>query len=235
MPSLSETPKKSFAVYYGHEHISKLVAYRTVVVQPAHYQGHELRWLRAQGVNVLAYLSVGEDPNPEPSAWSRRRRNPAWNTWYVKVGHPAWRAHLHNQAGQYLEHCSGLFLDTLDGSVLFPTERTPLLRAVRSLRKCFPAAYLLANRGFDLLPELGRAVNGVLIESFTTSWEDGYRELRPDELAYTGAMLERVRAHNLDVFALDYALRPHHRRAATQRARALGVPNFVSVRELTAL
>jgi hypothetical protein len=228
-------PHRSFAVYYGHERLQKLRGYRTVVLQPEHYTPAEILWLRSQGVTVLAYLSVGEDPSPEPSAWSRQCRNPDWGTWYVKIGHAGWTARLHAAAGAALGHFNGLLLDTLDGTALFPSDRSPLLRTLRSLRQRHPGAYLLANRGFDLLPEMARYVDGVLLESFTTSWEDGYRKLRPHELAYTAEMLRRVRTQGLQAFALDYACTPQQRRAALVRARAMGISTFVSVRDLTAL
>ena len=228
-------PPKAFAVYYGHQNLKKLSAYRMVVIQVQHYSPDDLLWLRGQGVTVLAYVSVGEDPNPVRSPWSRKVRNHDWGTWYVKIGHAGWTAHLHALADDYLQHCDGLLLDTLDGSVLFPADRSPLLRTLRGLRARHPDAYLLANRGFDLLPEMGQYVNGVLLESFTTSWEDGYRKLRPNELVFTCEMLRRARLSQLDVFALDYAFTPELRRAARVRARAQGLNTFVSVRELNAI
>lgn len=228
-------PPKTFAVYYGHQNLKKLSAYKTVVIQAQHYTPDDVLWLRRQGVTVLAYLSVGEDPNPVRSPWSRKVRNPDWGTWYVKIGHAGWTALLHSQAEQYLQHHDGLLLDTLDSSVLFPSDRSPLLKTIRGLRACHPDAYLLANRGFDLLPEMGQYVNGVLLESFTTSWEDGYRKLNPNELVFTYEMLRRARRSELEVFALDYAFTPELRRAAQVRARAQGLSTFISVRELNAI
>ncbi|MFC4453840.1 endo alpha-1,4 polygalactosaminidase [Deinococcus sonorensis] len=231
----TRVPPKPLAVYYGHGSLQRLSAYRMVVLHPQHYTPAEILWLKGRGVKPLAYLSVGEDPSPEPSAWSRRSRNPAWNTWYVKIGHPAWNARLYATAAEALQHFDGLLLDTLDSSILFPTDRSPLLRTLRSLRQRHPDAYFLANRGFDLLPDMARYVNGVLMETFTTSWEDGYRKLRPHELAYTAEMLRRVRSCDLEVYALDYATTDQQRRAARVRARALGLTTFVSVRELNSI
>ncbi|ASN82719.1 endo alpha-1,4 polygalactosaminidase [Deinococcus ficus] len=228
-------PKKPFAVYYGDQQLNKLRAYQTVVLQPQHYTGQELRWLRDQGVRTLAYLSLGEDPHALPGAWARQERNPAWGTWYVKVGHAAWRAQVFESAAAYMQHFDGLFLDTVDNTRLFPADRSPLLKILRTLRLSYPDAYLLVNRGFDLLPEMARHVNGILIESFTTSWLDGYRKLYPSELAYTRDLLVTARSYGLDTYALDYARTPAQRRAAQVRARALGVSTFVSSRELAVL
>lgn len=234
-PPATRAPTRSFAVYYGQASLEKLRGYRLVALQPGHYSPQEILWLRSQGVTVLAYLSVGEDPSPEPCAWSRRARNAEWGTWYVKVSHAGWTSRLYAAAEAYLHHFSGLLLDTLDGATLFPADRSPLLRIVRTLRRRHPQAYLLANRGFDLLPELGQFVDGVLIESFTTSWLDGYRKLRPHELAFTAEMLRRIRTQQLDVFALDYALTEQLRRAARVRARSMGVSTFIGVRELNTI
>lgn len=228
-------PKKPFAVYYGDQQLNKLRTYQTVVLQPQHYTGQELQWLREQGVRTLAYLSLGEDPQAQPGAWARQVQNPAWGTWYVKVGHAAWRAQVFDSAAAYMQHFDGLFLDTVDNTRLFPADRSPILRIIRTLRLSYPGAYLLVNRGFDLLPEMSRYVNGVLIESFTTSWLDGYRKLYPSELAYTRDLLLTARAHGLETYALDYARTTAQRRAAQIRARALGVSTFISSRELAVL
>ncbi|WP_146009394.1 endo alpha-1,4 polygalactosaminidase [Deinococcus planocerae] len=234
-PAHPQPPPRDFAVYYGQGRVRKLGTFQTVVLQAGHYSPAQVRRLRARGVRTLAYLSVGEDPTPAPTPWPRRRANATWNTWYVEVAHPAWRAHLLNQAGEYLRHHDGLLLDTLDGSFLFPEDRPGLLDAVRLLRETFPGAYLLANRGFDLLPELTSLVNGVLIESFSTTWEDGYRSLHPHELDYTSSLLTRLQGSGLDVYALDYARTAQQRRAARRRAEEFRIPTFISSRELCSL
>lgn len=226
---------RDLAVYYGQGRVRKLGTFQTVVLQAGHYSPAQVRRLQARGVRTLAYLSVGEDPTPTPTPWPRRSANATWNTWHVEVAHPAWRAHLLAQAGQYLRHHDGLLLDTLDGTFLFPEDRPALLDTVRILREAFPGAYLLANRGFDLLPDLTSLVNGVLIESFSTTWEDGYRPLHPHELDYTSAMLRRLQGTGLDVYALDYARTPHQRRVARRRADEFRIPTFISDRELHAL
>ena len=91
----------------------------------------------------------------------------------------------------------------------------------------------MANRGFELQPELSQFVDGFLFEAFSTTWEDGYRALRPLELLANVDLLDRLRVTNREVFALDYAVTESLAAFALARAATHGLPLQVSNRELT--
>lgn len=222
---------KPFGVYYGTGRLRSLSAYATVVVHPGQYSQEDIEWLQAGGTRVLAYVSLGEDNGPE-APWHLETRNTVWNTRHVRLTDPGWQRHLHEQIQACTPLYGGFLLDTLEVVDVRPEARSEMLCLLRNIRRWAPHAYLLANRGFSLMPELARLMNGVLIESFSTTWEDDYRRLDPEGLAFTETVCRRLIQANLDVYGLDYATTPQLTQFARRRAARLGVPTFVSTRDL---
>ena len=229
-------PRRALAVYYGPDAAQALTRFDRVVVQPGHFSAGKVAWLQRRGVQVLAYLSLGEVPNAPPFAgqsWAGGEACPDWNTLQVDLTHPDWQARLQAQVQALTPLFDGFFLDTLDCAARDLRQRRAMLKLIRLLRQWAGSGYLLANRGFALLPRLSGVLDGVLIEAFSTTWLGGYRAYEPHELAYTEQLLNQARRLKLEVYALDYADSPRLRRFAQRRAGKLGVPTFVSNRELS--
>ncbi|GLH95997.1 hypothetical protein [Phytohabitans aurantiacus] len=225
------------AFYYGDNQVAKLAGYRRVVLQANQHTSTQLRWLLDRDVQALGYLSLTEDPGP-PQPWQRTEHNPDWGGAFVYVDHPGWVSHVLGQAVDMLRRdFSGLFLDTLNIEFTFPDEVPHLLDLVRRLRDATYPAYLLANRGFGLLPALGELVDGVLFESFSVRWTDdgGYTPWPSDTLAVHAQYAERLRELGVDLYALDYADTAELTEFAIRRASQFHMPCFVSNRELTRL
>lgn len=230
--------RHALALYYGQDALPLLTRYQRVVVQPGHFSAAQVAWLRQRGVQVLAYLSLGEDGSGQPQDWLTDDPPTIWNTRSVQIGHPAWRAHVQAQVLQYNAVFSGFFLDTLDTAAQHPRQVRGMLKLVRLVRQWAGPRYLLTNRGVGLLHRLRGTVNGVLIEAFSTTWQssagsEGCRAYTKPELDYTAQLLEQVRRLGLEVYALDYADTPQLRRFALRRAATLGLSTFVSNRELS--
>ncbi|GHF36584.1 endo alpha-1,4 polygalactosaminidase [Deinococcus metalli] len=225
---------RALAVYYGPELSPVLARYRRVVVQPGHFWPERVERLQRRGVEVLAYLSLGEDDGG-PAAWNTDDIHPEWRTRRVNVRHPQWREHIQAQVERHRPVFDGFLLDTLDSAATDPNQKRAMIKLVRLVRQWAGDRYLLANRGFDLLERLRGSVDGVLIESFSTTWQGGYHAYQGHELAYTEGLLDLTRRLKLDAFALDYADTPILKRFARRRANRLGVPTFITNRELTRL
>jgi hypothetical protein len=256
-PTLSTPPfsapersrsRHALALYYGQDALPLLTRYQRVVVQPGHFSAAQVNWLRQRGVQVLAYLSLGEDGSGQQQDWLTDEPPTVWNTRLVNASHPAWRAHLQAQVLRGNAMFSGFFLDTLDAAARDPRQVRGMLKLVRLVRQWAGPRYLLINRGVGLLHRLRGTVNGVLLEAFSTTWDTrtwssgtedaptiqgGYRAYTKPELEYTAQLLEQVRRLGLDVYALDYADTPQLRRFALRRAASLGLPTFISNRELS--
>jgi hypothetical protein len=228
--------QEPIAFYYGAGQLDRLARYRRVVLQPEFYSPPELAELNARQVQPLAYLSLSEDQGP-PAPWQRRERNPDWGGAFVYVGHPGWVEHVIGQAKAAIAGgFAGLFLDTLNVELTFPEDVPQLLTLVAAIREEAKPAYLLANRGFGMLPRLADIVDGVLFESFSVRWVDnGYAPWPPDVLEHHAQIAERLLELDLDLFALDYADSPGLTDFAHRRARLFALHSFVSDRALSRL
>jgi len=232
----AQAGRPPIAFYYGDGQLDRLSGYRRVVLQPDFYSAAELTRLRERGVQPLAYLSLSEDQGP-PAAWQRGDRNPDWDGSYVHIDHPGWTSRVVTQARAALASgFTGLFLDTLNVELTYPEEVSHLLELIATLRREFETAYLLANRGFGMLPELAGYVDGVLFESFSVRWtEDGYAPWPPDVLECHAELAERLAEHELDLYALDYADSEGLEAFAIRRAKEFGLQPFISDRALSRL
>lgn len=221
--------------YYGAGSIDRLARFDKVVLQADFYTPVELDVLRHQDVQTLGYLSLSEDVGP-PAPWHRAERNPDWGGAFVHVDHPGWVAHVVGQAERAIEAgFSGLFLDTLNLEQTYPEDLPHLLTLIAAIREEARPAYLLANRGFGLLPELAGLVDGVLFESFSARWVDTerYAPWPDDVLEVHAGVAERLLGYDVDLFALDYADSDELTAFAIRRAREFGMPCFVSDRVLS--
>jgi polysaccharide biosynthesis protein PelA len=194
------------AVYYGSSRLDRLALYRRVVLQPEAYPPAELAELRRRGTEPLGHLSLSEDYGP-PAVWHRDRSNPDWGGVYVHVDHPAWVQHVVDRARAIVaQGFAGLFLNSLNVELTFPEDVPHLLTLIAAVREEARPGYLLANRGFGLLPHLTDLVDGVLFESFSVRWlGGGYAAWPPDVLEQHATIAEQLLSYDLDLYALDYA------------------------------
>ncbi|MEV6964135.1 NAD-dependent epimerase/dehydratase family protein [Hamadaea sp. NPDC051192] len=228
--------RKPIAFYYGNGQLDRLTEYRTVVLQPDFYRARDLLYLGQRGVRTLAYLSLSEDQGP-PAPWQRDDRNPDWGGHFVHVDHPGWVDHVLNQADTALAMgFDGLFLDTLNVELTYPEDVPHLISLITAMRAMAGSAYILANRGFGMLPELAELVDGMLFESFSVRWvEDGYAPWPQDVLEHHAQIAEGLAELGLDLFALDYADSDGLAAFAARRAEQFGLEVFVSDRALSQL
>jgi hypothetical protein len=226
--------EEPLAFYYGTGALDRLRGYRRVVLQPEFYQPDELEDLRRDGVLPLAYLSLSEDQGP-PAPWQREERNPDWGGAFVHVGHPGWVEHVVGQAKAAIaKGFAGVFLDTLNVELTLPEELPHMLALVAAIREEAKPEYVIANRGFGLLPRLAEFVDGILFESFSARWlEGGYAAWSPEILEVHAQIAEQLLQFNLDLYALDYADSPGLADFARRRAHQFGLHSFISDRALS--
>jgi hypothetical protein len=226
--------RKPVGFYYGSGAVDRLSSYDRVVLQPDAYRPAELAKLRGAGTQPLAYLSLSEDQGP-PAVWQRPERNPDWGGAMVHIGDPRWVAHVVGSAETALEAgFAGLFLDQLNVEFTYPEELPNLLALVRALRALPGSGYIMANRGFAMLPQLADDVDGILFESFSARWTaTGYGPWPDDVLDFHGGIAERLWRLDVEAYALDYADDEDLAEFARRRADRFGMPCFISNRLLS--
>lgn len=239
----AETPLKSrlqdiatYAVYYGQDpkEAAKLVDFDLAIVQP-NLPKESLALLKANGVRVVAYLSIGEaEPErdygqPLPKEWLLGQ-NPNWGSYFVDANQKGWQELMLRLAEGYLKAgFDGLFLDTLDTADLYPQVAPGLVAIVQALREHFPEAILVQNRGFRLLPKTAELVDAVMYENLSAMYN--FQEKRYVAVDGDPTPVLPYAKRGLVVLALDYALPEDVDlvRRAYVRARELGFVPYVSV------
>ncbi len=241
---------RSYACYYGAGGLEALSGFDAAILAADAHGPAELEWLNAAGTVTLGYLSLGEDASTDAGPWVRRDpdgeplRDPDWGSFVVDPAHPAWKARVLSAAADLLERgFAGLFLDTLDTER--PDDQGALEQLVLELRQAMPAAALVMNRGFGLLGQLAQAVDGVVFESLSCTWQlnpDGgvhYRRVEESVFEDNREIAERIASLTRPVgttcLALDYADTPELESHARSVASDLGFVPFVSNRLLTRL
>ncbi len=234
---------KCLHLYYGKNQLESLTYYQSVVLQANHYTKEMLVYLCQKGVQPLAYLSLGEISAfslKTPVNWQRDACNPYWKTLYVHVNNKHWQANVLAKAEGFLKQgFTGFLLDNLDVVDLFPEDKEAMSLLIASLRDNFKTSYLLANRGFSLLPEFLPFVDGVLFEAFSTRWhvdrlgKTFYQRLVARDLKINADRAKILCKKGLDLYTLDYSDSSVLTNFARARAKNYGLNPIISNRYIT--
>ena len=256
---------ENYYCYYGNGDVRRLAKYDAVILHVPEMSTTNIRRLDTLGVVTLGYLSIGETsrlmhgngtgPGGYASWYFDQQKagkpdeNKNWHSYYVNCGDPAWRARCVRDAAELLQKdgFSGLFLDCVNNYELYPhtQDRTGTIKLISELRSHFPHAVIVLNQGFKILPKVAPWIDGVMLESFTLSWQaqkDGVKSYviqQPSTLNWSSALVrDRIdpilRRYPLKLLALDYALPTQTRRIqmAKNRAATLGCLEAVAPIEL---
>ncbi|QJD57894.1 PbsX family transcriptional regulator [Pseudomonas sp. gcc21] len=232
----------SVGFWYGDRPpLPELAQFDWLVVEPEHFDRDDVTYIRAQGSQPFAYLSVGElDPhdaqrNPSLREFASPTRNAAWDSQVMDLTTTGWRNHLMAEAGNFYEQgYSGLFLDTLDSFTLLPeaerkAQRDALVELLLDMKKRFPHLRLIFNRGFEVMDEVGDTVAAVAAESIYQGWDAGTKRFRKVPRAdrdWLVDQLEPLRKRGIPIIAIDY-LPPHRRTEARKLAKRLHAEGYI--------
>ncbi len=225
LPSATGPANPSVAFFYGaNPPMRDLQAFDIAVVEPDFVADPRMHARSTvDGVHSLfAYVSLGE---VQPSrryygslpAATLRTDNPAWGSRVVDQSAPGWQEFFLSQviAPLWEKGWRGFFIDTLDSYQLFCTtdeERAVQVRALvgtlRELKRRYPDARLILNRGFELLPEISSLVEAVAAESLYQGYDAGRQQYHPvapgDRQWLLGQMQMAHEHYRLPVISIEY-------------------------------
>ena len=239
----------SFAFYYGTDiPWEALGAFDVAVVEPGNVGVAGWQHRLNPGTTVAAYIAVGEVHPTRPyfslmrPEW-RLGDNPAWGSIVVDQAAPGWRAFYLAQVVKPLwdRGFRAFFLDTLDSFYL--VAKTPeaqqkqiagMAALVRDIKRAYPDAKLIFNRGFEILPQVHTLAHAVAAESLFQGWDAGRKQYVSVPQADRDWILAQLRKcqteYKLPVIAIDY-VPPKNRALARETARkikALGIIPWVT-------
>ncbi|MEZ5301427.1 MAG: endo alpha-1,4 polygalactosaminidase [Verrucomicrobiales bacterium] len=176
------------------------------------------------GNRFLAYLSLVEIA---PDAAYREEvaalgipeigENEAWRSTIVDIADPRWKEFfVDSLAARAVERgFDGFYLDTADSVELIAAkypERSAefsdaLVELVTSLRRRYPKAEIVLNRGFPHFSSLKDQIDGILIESVFETFNPADGTFRPVAAADTEflcAQIAKYKKAGIDAYVLDY-------------------------------
>ena len=222
---------KSYACYYGEGKLKELAGRDAVIIETNNQSPEDIRLLQQGGTLVVGYISIGEDdvlrvgdakgPGGKDSAYFDRDKNGqpdkngVWDSYYADSRQPAWRKYFMENIARMNDvyHVDGFFLDTVDTSELYPESKQAMISLIRELREAYPDSLIVLNRGFHTVAQLAPVIDGVMFESFTSSYDwasKDYILLTPSSWDYGLEVWQEVLKPAMDkygvvVLALDYA------------------------------
>lgn len=246
----AQTP--SIAFYYAEQPpIVELAQFDRVVVQPHHTQAKEIEQFHQLGVELYAYISIGEMSRAHYLAEQLRPEwivgaNPDWDSHILDLTHSGWQQMLGERIQTLLKRgFDGVFLDTLDSymrvfeGAAAQSQQQALASLIARFANEKPGPKILLNRGFEILPQVHQFIDGVVAESLVGTWESGgYGMVAADTTeALTPILREVANRYRLPVYVIDYADPADTEKTAkiATRIKALGFVPWVASRHLDSL
>lgn len=225
MSKNSNAEQFSVAFYYGvAPPLKELSSFSAVVVEPGNLviTPDMLDKNKKLKSGLFAYISAGEVNTTRPyfpdipaslilgenAAWSSvvvDQASPRWRTFFMsRIFVPLWRQGWRN-----------FFVDTLDSYQLFAqtdearkAQQQGLILTIKEIKRRYPEARLIFNRGFELFPEVAPSVYAIAAESLYRRYDavqKAYVRVPEEDRAWLLAKLEKVRdEHQLPVISIDY-------------------------------
>ncbi|HKZ16485.1 MAG TPA: endo alpha-1,4 polygalactosaminidase, partial [Geobacteraceae bacterium] len=247
----SHSAEPSVAFYYAsNPPVNELKAFDIVVVDPD--GGISPLSYGKEKSELFAYVSLGETHPDRGYAKKLRKswvigKNSDWGSMVMDPSNPAWRRFFVDEVIATLWNAGyrGFFFDTMDSYQLavksdrFPAMEAGITTLVRDIKKRFPEARLVLNRGFEVIDGLRSEVFAVAAESIFSGYSPtkGYHEVGADDRNWLLGRLNHVRNMGIPVIAIDYA-RPGMRKQARETAekiRRLGFIPWVTDKDLSSL
>ncbi len=222
----------SFYTYYGSGRYEELSHYDIAVMHSPAMELTNIAKLKALGVVTIGYITVGEDDKLREgnkqgpggtASWYYDRdgddkpdMNGIWKSYYANAGDPNWRADRVAEAKRLVneEGYDGIFLDTLDTTQIYPESTPGMIQLVKELREAIPDSPIVLNQGFRIFDKLAPYADGLMLESFTATYDFRTHEYKmhgPASLDWhlntaNKYLLPVLKKHPMNVLVLDYAL-----------------------------
>ena len=246
----------STAVFYAADlPLDLLGQFQRVIVEADNVKPAELQALHQQGAKVLAYLSIGEIA---PSRrWYKQikpswvlGKNRVWDSEIMDITNPNWQQFIVEELVTPLvkQGYDGFFLDTLDSfQILAKTDESrnkqaqALVTLLQSVRTKYPNIQLVANRGFELMPQIAPLLDAVLAESLYAAWDNAHQTFKPSTATDTDWLLQKLHSiqqnFGLEIIVLDYLSPTQHAEALrlAQRIREQGFVPWISTAPLNTM
>jgi uncharacterized protein (TIGR01370 family) len=241
VPALA-APLRTWAVSYGSDSDPALLSgYDLLVFDPGAHP--PLEPLRNGKRQLLAYISIGEVSDSREyfseTAPYRLTENPDWpGSYLLDLRNRQWQSIVLQRIAPaaIAAGFTGFFLDTADSSIELERRepgasvgmKAAAADLIRQLRRTFPEAPIMLNRGYELLSEISSVITYTLGESVYHTWDFSRKRYVPVPPADYAAQVRTLQAaaERLQVLTLDYC-DPRDTRKVRQIYRVQRANGFV--------
>ncbi len=215
---------KNYACFYGANKIEEMSQFDAVIFEPKQHSKENIKRLKKSGTFTIGYITIGEDDELNKNVnWYFDRnkdgkpdKNGIWNSWYADARSKDWRDYVvYKKAKAVLvdKKCDGIFLDTVDTTQLYGESRDGMIQLIKELRETYPKAIIVQNRGFSVIEDTAKYIDGLMYEAFSVHYkfaDEEYDKLSDSDLRWSKQMAENTLAPimkktGLVVLSLDYA------------------------------
>lgn len=237
----------NFIVCYGKLDVNSVKGYDLVILEPGHYEAHDIEIFKAHNKRVAAYISLTE-VNKNSGYFKALSQftmgnNEYWESCYIDIRDKNAKKVVLNIVDDILDKgFNALFFDNLDnvspwGALKgFELDLVSLIMDIHIMNK---HVYLIQNAGFFLNDYLQNITNAILVESlfssydFDTSsyaWRDDYsKNIMLDRINETRSKTSKK------IYVLEYAEAPHMKSQLSKKLDSLKLEYYIGYIELQQL
>ena len=210
-----------WVVYYNDQAFTEdLISYNPIILDGnLHPAIDPLLQLKKE---VLGYVDMTEVSESEAWFADVKKRgliieeNPNWpGSWTVDIRNEFWKKLLLRRIipAVLSQRFTGIMLDQIDVAIALEPRYKGMTQAaidlILAIRKKFPDIRIMLNRGYEILPQVGMAIDEWLIESLYTFYrfDEQQYTIRPtSEYQWQLEQLHaaKIRFPHLILFSLDY-------------------------------
>jgi polysaccharide biosynthesis protein PelA len=165
-------------VCYGKIKPSQIKNYSHVILESAHFTAKEIKEVKKQNKNIIAYVSLGEI-NKNSKYFNELKnstlgKNKNWDSYYLNIKSEKTKTVLTASIQEALDKgFDGMFLDNIDNFSKFGPQKEDaeaLVQYIRFISEKFKDKIFIQNAGLDFLPETNKYIDGVVVESVASDY-----------------------------------------------------------------
>lgn len=177
--TFSKNEDKSTVLFcYGKFNTALVKNYNQVIIEPFHFNLTEIKQLKKDNKQVLAYISLGE-VNSQAKHYKKLKnitlgKNNNWDSHYLDLkSEKTKEVLLQLMTEAFDKGFDGMFLDNLDNFTQFGPQKEDKKEAIEFLKIIaakFPNKVFYQNAGLELLENTHKYIDGVVVESVASSY-----------------------------------------------------------------
>jgi uncharacterized protein (TIGR01370 family) len=170
--------KNAILFCYGKFNTTLVKNYDQVILEPLHFNSKEIKQLKKQNKQLLAYISLGE-VNSQAKHYKLLKnktlgKNNNWDSYYLDLKSKETKeVLLQLMKDAFDKGFDGMFLDNIDNFTQFgpqKNDKKEIIAFLKLVAAKFPNKVFFQNAGLEMLDSTYKYIDGVVVESVASSY-----------------------------------------------------------------